>query len=410
MTSNGPQAPNPLNPDAGRPDAGLSEAGTSGAEAGATGNAFDWRLGGEGGGRPGPNNDLSDVPGLRVGHASRVGDGWLTGSTVVLADVDLRAAVDVRGGGAASRETDALHPTGVVDAIQAVHLGGGSAYGLDAAGGVMRELEAADRGFRVGAAYGRVVPIVPAAALFDLGRGGDFSARPDAELGAEAARAALAAAAGTPVVQGSVGAGTGAITGEMRGGIGSASVVLPGGVTVAALVVVNADGSALDPRTGIPLGIGRELLLADGSGEFGLTAPDAAAVARARERLEAAARARPALRPLNTTLAIVATDAPLDRAQLWKLAGTSHDGIARGIRPVHTLGDGDLVFALSTARGGWPTPDPALLENHQRNDQVNRILTAGADVVSRAIVHAVLAATSIETPAGLLPSYRDLFA
>lgn len=375
-----------------------------------TGTAFDWRLGGEGGGRPGPNNDLSDVAGLRVGHASRVGDGWLSGSTVVLADVDLRAAVDVRGGGAATRETDALHVTGVVDAIQAVYLGGGSAYGLDAAGGVMRELEAHDRGFRVGAGPGRVVPIVPAATLFDLGRGGDFTARPDAALGAEAARAAFAASSGDRVRQGSVGAGTGAITGEMRGGIGSASVVLPGGVTVAALVAVNADGSTLDPRTGVPLAIGRELLLPDGSGEFGFTAPDPSAVRRARDRLEAAARARPALRPLNTTLAIVATDAPLDRAQLWKLAGTSHDGIARAVRPVHTLGDGDLVFALSTARGGWPESDPALLESHRRNDQVNRILTAGADVVARAIVHAVLAAESVETPAGSVPAYRDLYA
>lgn len=344
-----------------------------------------------------------------MGHASRRGDGWLTGSTVVLADGGLRAAVDVRGGGAATRETDALHPTGVVERIEAIYLGGGSAYGLDAAGGVLAELEEHDRGFRVGAERGRVVPIVPAATLFDLGRGGDFCARPDAALGREAARSALASRPGDPVGQGSVGAATGAITGEMRGGVGSASVVLPGGTTVAALAVVNADGSPIDPRTGMPWAIGGELDREDGSGEFGLAAPTGEALARARRRLEEAAGARPALRPLNTTLAVVATDAPLDRAQLWKLAGTSHDGIARAVRPVHTLGDGDLVFAVSTGGGPWPAEDDTLLPDHRRSDQLNRILTAGADVLARAIVHAVLRADSVDTPAGHVPSYRELY-
>lgn len=373
------------------------------------GSAFDWRLGGTAGIHPGPNNDLSDVRGIRVGHASRRGGGWLTGSTVVLADDGLRAAVDVRGGGAATRETDALHPTGVVERIDAIYLGGGSAYGLDAAGGVLAELEEHDRGFRVGAERGRVVPIVPAATLFDLGRGGDFRARPDVALGREAARAALAARPGDLVGQGSVGAATGAITGEMRGGVGSASVVLPGGTTVAALAVVNADGSTIDPRTGIPWAIGGELDLPDGSGEFGFVGPSDESRRRARSRLEEAARARPALRPLNTTLAVVATDAPLDRAQLWKLAGTSHDGIARAVRPVHTLGDGDLVFAVSTGGGPWPAEDDTLLPDHRRSDQLNRILTAGADVLARAIVHAVLSADSIDTPAGYVPSYRALY-
>lgn len=389
---------------------------TSGSLAG-----LDWRLGGTAGIAIGPTNSIADVTGITVGHASRVGDGWLTGSTVVLAPAaGAVAGVDVRGGGSATRETSALDPSGVVDRIQAVHFSGGSAYGLDSTAGVLAVLQDEGRGFRVGSDPRHVVPIVPAASIFDLGRGGDFDARPDAALAAEATRDALR---GGPVRVGSVGAATGAVTGEMRGGVGTASAVLPGGIVVAALVVLNADGTTVDPRTGSPWGVFAELPLDGGGGddgdgaarggnaggEFGIRAPIAAEHAAAHARLAGEAARRPPLRPLNTTLAVVATNADLGKAELTKLAGTAHDGMARAIRPVHTLGDGDVVFALSTTGGGLPDPAPGLEPTHRRSDAINQVLSAGADVVTRAIVHAILAAEPVTTPAGHIPSYRELY-
>jgi len=369
-------------------------------------NGLDWRLGGTAGIAAGPSNSIADVAGIAVGHASRVGDGWLTGVTVVLGpEHGFAAGVDVRGGGAATRETAALDPMGVVERIQAVYLSGGSAYGLDSAAGALEVLQDAGRGFRVGDDPRHVVPIVPAASIFDLGRGGVFDNRPDREL---ARTAALAAFAGGPVAQGSVGAATGAITGEMRGGIGTASAVLPGGTVVAALAVVNADGTTVDPRTGLPWGAFAELE-SGGRGEFRVGRPSPEQHEAARARLIGEAQARPALRPLNTTLVVVATDAPVDRATLTKLAGTSHDGMARAVRPVHTLGDGDVVFAVSTGDGPLPRPADGLREEHRGSDSINQLLTAGADVVTRAIVHGVLSAESVETPAGYLPSYRELY-
>ena len=370
-------------------------------------SGLDWRLGGTAGIRPGPTNSLTDVTGIRVGHASRQGRGWLTGVTVVAAPQGARAAVDVRGGGAATRETAALDPTGVVEHIHAVVLSGGSAYGLESAVGVLAELQDHGLGFRVGADPRHVVPIAPGAAIFDLGRGGDFDLRPDGELGRQAARAALD---GGPVTeQGSIGAGTGAITGEMRGGVGTASTILPGGVTVAALVVVNADGTTVDPRTGRPWGAFSELPLPGGEGEFGIRPPSPAEHAAAVRELTLAAGRRPALRPLNTTLAVVATDADLSRAELARMASTSHDGMARAVRPVHTLGDGDVVFALSVGGAGLPPSAPGLLDDHRHSDSVNQLLTAGADTLTRAIVHGILAATTVSTPAGRVPSYRELY-
>ncbi len=157
---------------------------------------------------------LTDVPGVRVGHATRTGDGWLTGTTVVLApEGGAVAAVDVRGGGPGTKETDALDPRNVVHRVDAVTLTGGSAYGLDAASGVMAWLEERGRGVRVGPEPTHVVPVVPTACVFDLGRGGDFRARPDAALGREAVEAAAATDVGAPVPQGCVGAGTGAVVG-----------------------------------------------------------------------------------------------------------------------------------------------------------------------------------------------------
>ncbi|WP_375387154.1 P1 family peptidase [uncultured Amnibacterium sp.] len=371
---------------------------------------LDWRLGGQSGIRIGPTNTIADVPGIRVGHASRVGDGWLTGVTVVVAEGGAVAAADVRGGGAATRETAALEPTGVVDRIDAVALSGGSAYGLESASGVLSALQERGLGFRVGRSRHEVVPVVPGASVFDLGRGGSFRNHPGPPLGRLAAETAFGQRHGSAAEQGSIGAGTGAITGDMRGGVGSASAVLPGGVTVAALVVVNADGTTLDPRSGAPWGLFAELRRADGRGEFGIRPPTAREHARALDRLTAESAGRPALRPLNTTLVVVATDADLDKARLGRLAGTGHDGMTRAIRPVHTLGDGDVVFALATGRRGLPPAAAGVLPEHRHADAVNQVLSAGADVVTRAIVHAVLAATTITTPAGTVPSYRDLYA
>jgi L-aminopeptidase/D-esterase-like protein len=334
---------------------------------------------------------LTDVAGLRVGHATRIGDGWLTGTTVVLApEGGAVAAVDVRGGGPGTKETDALDPRNLVRKVEAIVLTGGSAYGLDAASGVMAWLEEQRRGVRVGADPAHVVPVVPAACVFDLGRGGAFSARPDAATGRAAVEAAAASAPGAPVQQGCVGAGTGAAVGPLKGGVGSASAVLGSGITVAALVVANAAGSAMDPETGVLYG---ELF------QGRVNHPEATVHEAARERLaeSAAKNGRP---PMNTTLAVVATDADLSKAQAQKLAGTSHDGIARAVRPVHLLNDGDTVFTLATGARPLDAVNPLAL---------NEVLAAGADLVTRAIVRAVRAAGSVDGAGGVWPSYGELY-
>ncbi|MEV7504491.1 P1 family peptidase [Streptomyces sp. NPDC093018] len=333
---------------------------------------------------------LTDVAGVRVGHATRTGGGRLTGTTVVLApEGGAVAAVDVRGGGPGTKETDALDPRNVVQRVDAIVLTGGSAYGLDAASGVMAWLEERGRGVRVGPDPSHVVPVVPAACVFDLGRGGDFRARPDAATGRAAVEAAAASAPGALVPQGCVGAGTGAATGRLKGGIGTASTVLESGITVAALVVANAAGSVLDPETGVLYGE-----LYDGR----VTYPEKKVHEAALRRLEesGAGRTPP---PLNTTLAVVATDAELTKAQAQKLAGTAHDGIARAVRPVHLLHDGDTVFTLAT--GARPLAAQPLA--------LNELLAAGADLVTRAIVRAVRAAEPVEGPGGVWPSYGELY-
>ncbi|MBN0048357.1 P1 family peptidase [Streptomyces actuosus] len=336
-------------------------------------------------------NALTDVAGVRVGHATRTGSGWLTGTTVVLApEGGAVAAVDVRGGGPGTKETDALDPRNVVQKVEAIVLTGGSAYGLDAASGVMEWLEEQQRGVRVGTDPAHVVPVVPAACVFDLGRGGDFRARPDATTGRAAVEAAAASTPGSAVPEGCVGAGTGAVVGAMKGGVGTAGSVLDSGITVAALVVANAAGAAADPETGVLYG---ELF----QGRVEYPAADVHEAARRRLAAVAENNAPP---PLNTTLAVVATDAVLSKAQAQKLAGTAHDGIARAVRPVHLLHDGDTVFALAT--GGRPLDDGSPLA-------LNDLLAAGADVVTRAIVRAVRAAESVDGPGGAWPSYRELY-
>ncbi|MFI6358966.1 P1 family peptidase [Streptomyces sp. NPDC050743] len=332
---------------------------------------------------------ITDVAGVRVGHATRSGDGWLTGTTVVLApEGGAVVAVDVRGGGPGTKETDALDPRNVVQRVDAVVLTGGSAYGLDAASGVMAWLEEQRRGVRVGPDPAHVVPVVPAACVFDLGRG-DFRARPDAATGRAAVEAAAASAPGTEVPQGCVGAGTGAVAGRIKGGVGTASTVLDSGITVAALVVVNAAGSVIEPETGALYGE-----LCQGRVKY----PEERVHEAARRRLDETA-AKHAPPPLNTTLAVVATDADLSKTQAQKLAGTAHDGIARAVRPVHLMNDGDTVFALATgarALAGHPL-------------ELNAIIAAGADVVTRAIVRGVRAAESVDGPGGVWPSYGELY-
>ncbi len=338
---------------------------------------------------PGPTNSLVDVEGLAVGHATRIGDGWLTGTTVVLTGADgAVGGVDVRGGGPGTRETDLLDPRNAVERVHAVVLTGGSAFGLSVADGVMQHLEEAAVGLRVGGADGPLVPIVPAAVVFDLGRGGVVGNRPDAATGRLAATSATSSA----VELGSVGAGAGAVAGGLKGGVGSASQVLPDGAVVAALVVVNAVGSVLDPASGELWGA-RHLLAADGAvPTIDHVALQAFLAARAAAQQKLAA----ALAPGGaTTLVVVATDLTLSKAQCAKLAGICHDGLARAISPVHTMADGDTAFGLSTARR--PAPDVLAL---------HALLAAAGDCTTRAVVRAILAAQSVTTAAGSWPSYR----
>jgi putative pantetheine hydrolase len=341
-----------------------------------------------------PAGSLQDVAGITVGHAHRLGDGWLTGTTVVLGPPGgVVAAVDVRGGGPATHETDALDPTGLVPRIDAVVLTGGSAYGLTAVSGVMRWLEEQHRGFSVGPEPHQVVPIVPAAALFDLGRGGNFTARPDAALGYAAAMAA--AQPQDRLATGCVGAGTGAVAGGLKGGTGTASTTLPDGVVVAALIAVNASGSAFDLDTGALLGA-----------SYG--AADEFPPAPSREE-HAAARVRMPQRPssdhTSTAIGVVATTADLTRVEAKRVAMGAHDGLARAVRPSHTLFDGDVLFALATGAHALPAGQPGEGFTAQRAQALTAVIAAGADVVARAVAHGVLAAHGV---AGI-PSYRDLY-
>ncbi len=345
-------------------------------------------------GRPGPLNAITDVAGVAVGHHQRIGRGWLTGTTVVLPPDGTVGGVDVRGGGPGTRETDCLRPTTMVERVDAICLTGGSAYGLDAASGVMAWLERERRGFRVGPEEHHVVPIVPAAVLFDLGRGGRYTNRPDPSFGERATASARSRRAPR---QGTVGAGTGARAGGLKGGIGSASVVLPSGITVGALVAVNAAGSTLDPATGLPWALDRCL-----PGEIeGVRRPS-----QAELRAHLAMPVGPL--PLNTTLAVIATDAPFAKHECTRLAAAGHDGMARAIDPIHLWSDGDVCFALATGTHELPALDasipPARL-GPARLAQLGDVVAAAADCVARAVVHATLAATA----AGSMPAYRDRF-
>jgi putative pantetheine hydrolase len=343
--------------------------------------------------RPGRYNALTDVAGIKVGHAQRTRGGWLTGTTVVLPPPGTVGGVDVRGGGPGTRETDLLAPANLVQRVDAVCLTGGSAYGLAAATGVVDWLAERNVGLPIGSQPHHVVPIVPAAVLFDLGLGGRFDARPDASFGSRA----VAAAKGGAVRQGTVGAGTGAHAGGLKGGVGTASVVLENGITVAALVAANPGGSPVDPATGELWGA-----------RYGLPGEFAPLRRPVRAEVRSYVDDPPSRPPLNTTLAVVATDARLDKSECSRMAMTAHDGMARAVSPIHLYTDGDVAFALAT--GAVELPDVRSDGGHirptdTRPGQLGLLLAAGADCVARAIVHAVLAATS----AGGLDAYLTRF-
>ncbi len=330
---------------------------------------------------------ITDVAGILVGHHHRIdddaalGSGWATGTTVVLAPPGTVGAADVRGGAPGTRETDLLDPANSVRHVDAVVLTGGSAFGLAAADGVMGWLEEHDRGV---AMDGGRVPIVPAAVIFDLPVGA-WGCRPTAEFGLAALRSASAT-----VPMGSVGAGAGARAGALKGGVGTASVRLDdgaaAGVTVGALVVVNAAGNVVDPETGLPWA-------ARSSADFGLTAPPAEQIAALAElERDRKAAKGPGSGALNTTIAVVATDAVLGPAACRRVAVAAHDGLARAIQPCHTPVDGDTVFALATGTMAVSADADTPVQMVPETKAISEIGAAAADVLARAVLAGVLAA------------------
>lgn len=306
---------------------------------------------------------LTAVDGIRVGH--REMEGRPTGCTVVLTPEGTVGAVDVRGAAPGTRETDLLDPVNTVRVVHAVVLSGGSAFGLETAGGVMRYLEEKGIGFDVGVAK---VPIVPAAILFDL-RVGDAGIRPDAECGYRAA----SAASDGPVAEGNVGAGAGATIGKsrgqelaMKGGVGSVAIELPGGLVVAALVVTNAVGDVIDPATGAVVA--------------GVRTKDGTRLADARRLLLSDTGLEAAIGE-NTTLGVIATNATLTKTQAKRVAQVAHDGLARAIYPAHTPGDGDTLFVLAT--GSHPSTD------------AGTVGALAAEAVAQAVLRGVRAAAGL---------------
>ena len=311
----------------------------------------------------GPTNSLTDVPGLKVGHYTRSDSGYRSGTTVIRTERGATAGYSQMGGAPGTKETDLLKPGGQVRAVQAIVLSGGSAFGLDAATGVMQWMEERNFGVPIGTAG--VVPIVPAAILMDLGRGGDFKKRPNAEFGYKATDAATS----DPVKSGRIGMGMGA-----GWGMGTASVKLSNGYTVAAIVGLNPAGSPVDPRTCLPYGYFLEI-----GDEFNLVPPTAAECTPAAQQRGGPNDGSDDA-PRNTTIALVATDAPLMDLEAGRMAEIANAGLARSIRPIHGIGDGDTVFGMATT-----APSGAMT-----NADLNAIFNAAADALGRAVVHAVI--------------------
>lgn len=328
-------------------------------------------------------NSITDVPGIEAGHAQN--DEGLTGCTVILCREGAVAGVDVRGGAPGTRETDLLHPINLVEKVHAVMLAGGSAFGLDTASGAMRYLEEHKLGFNAGTAR---VPIVPAAILYDLSVG-HADIRPDAAMG----YAACVAASNAAVIEGNVGAGTGASVGKifgqkqaMKSGIGSVSISIGKGIIVGALAVANAFGDVVDPHTGEIIAGVRSTKV--GPLQFGVPNYFAGTLQLmktflGRTVLNFATRA-------NTVLGVVAVNASFNKTEMTKVAQMAHDGIARSVRPAHTMLDGDTVFALAT---GSKKAD---------------ISTVGA-FAAEALAQAIVRAARMSASAGGLPGlYQDM--
>jgi L-aminopeptidase/D-esterase-like protein len=307
------------------------------------------------------HDDITDVPGIRVGHSTNLEAG--TGCTVILCDTPAVGGVDVRGGAPATRETDLLSPMCIVEEVHAILLTGGSAFGLDAASGVVRYLDKRGIGYDSGVAR---VPIVPGAAIFDLAFG-SATIRPGDKDGYEACEQASTG----PVEMGNVGGGTGATVGKMlgpnfamKGGIGSASIKLSDGLIVGAIVIVNALGDVIDIQTQLPIAGTRHTTTQDPmpGNPFG-----------------------------NTTIAVIATNAALTKAETNKVAQMAHDGMAHVVRPAHTMFDGDTVFALASAKMTSSTPHERALAAQQ----VSLLGAAAANTLARAIVKAIRAARDL---------------
>ena len=330
--------------------------------------------------KTGPKNLITDIQGLRVGNAQD--DALKSGATVLTADKPFTASVHVMGGAPGTRETDLLAPDKSVAAVDALVLSGGSAYGLDACSGAVDGLRAAGRGFRVGNA---TIPLVPGAILFDLLNGGDktWADNPYRALG----RSAFDTASDSFAL-GTIGAGTGALSAMVKGGLGSASLQLPDGTMVGALVAANPVGAVTTPDDrhfyAAPFEMGTE---------FGGLGPDTTNGLG----LDLTSRKTAAMSPReNTTIAIVATDATLTKAQCQRMAVAAHDGIGRATVPAHTPHDGDLVFALST-------------DGHQVADNMLALIGHAASLcLARAIARAIYHATP--APGDLLPCWSDLNA
>ena len=321
----------------------------------------------------GERNSITDVPGIQIGNCTDL--DVLSGVTVVIPNDRCVAGVDVRGGAPGTRETDLLNPVNQVDKVDGVMISGGSAFGLSNAEGVMRFLEERGRGYP--ARDGVKIPIVPSAIIFDLYRG-EKRGRLSLESGYQACKSLS-----YTLKQGNVGAGTGAVAGGIKGGLGTASEILPNDVTVGAVVAVNPAGYVADPMYGGLYARNLEL-----EGEFG-NLPGLEVSGNLLSPLSARLGE-------NTVIGIVATDASLSKTEVTKVSQMAQDGIARAVSPAHTMFDGDTIFALST--GEKET-------NGRRGSLVSLIGAISADVFSRAIIHGVLNASSVNG----IASYRDHF-
>ena len=325
---------------------------------------------------------ITDIPGLLVGHAQD--EDAITGCTVLIYEKGAVAGVDQRGGAPGTRETDALHPLHLVTHVHAIVLAGGSAYGLDSASGVMRYLEEKGVGFNVGVAR---VPIVPTAILFDLSIG-KSDRRPDAEMGYQACLNAT----NTPPAEGNVGAGMGATVGKvfgmgqaMKSGIGTAAMEIGRGVIVSAIMAVNAFGDVIDPETNHIIAGARSKIIGPislGSEDFFANTMEILKTNIGRTVLGFSTRG-------NTVIGVVATNAKLDKEGATKVAQMAHNGIARTVKPAHTMVDGDTIFTLATG---------------QKKANVSIVGAFAAEVVSHAILRAVLSAE----PLAGLPSAKSL--